>query len=101
MTVFQFIEKACVVTGLKVQHGDFDRFEALESKLQLVVSGMDPQAFFTVQKNRMLRMMTVNQVIAEQALQISQLNQRIASLHNSASWQITAPFRYLSKLIKK
>jgi O-antigen biosynthesis protein len=101
LTIFQFIEKACAAAGLKVQHGDFDRFEALEAELQLAVSGMDTQAFFKLQKTRMLSMMTLSQIVAERDLQISQLNQRIANLHNSASWQITAPFRYLSKLFKK
>lgn len=101
LTIFQFIEKACVAAGLKVQHGDFDRFEALESKLQLAVSGMDSQAFFKLQKSRMLPVMTLSQIVAERDLQISQLNQGIANLHKSASWQITAPLRYLSKLFKK
>ena len=100
LTIFQFIEKACVAAGLKVQHGDFDHFEALESKLQLAVSGMDTQAFFKLQKSRMLPMMTLSQIVAERDLQISQLNQRIANLHNSASWKLMAPFRFISGHIK-
>ena len=101
LTVFQFIEKACLAAGFNVQHGDFDRFEALESKLQLAVSGMDNQAFFKLQKSRMLPTLTLNQVVAEQELQISQLNQRIADLQNSTSWRITWPIRYASDYARK
>lgn len=100
LTVFQFIEKAYVAAGLNVQHSDFDRFEALEAKLQLAVSGMDNQAFFKLQKSRMLPMLTLNQIVAERDLQVAQLNQRISDLYNSTSWKITIPLRRLSNSLR-
>ena len=101
LTVFQFIEKAYMAAGLNVQHGDVDRFEALESKLQLAVSGLDNQAFFKLQKSRILPMLTLNQIVAERNLQVAQLNQRISDLYNSTSWKMTNPFRFLSNLFVK
>jgi 2-polyprenyl-3-methyl-5-hydroxy-6-metoxy-1,4-benzoquinol methylase len=100
LTVFQFIEKAYVAAGLNVQHSDFDRFEALESKLQLAISGMDNQAFFKLQKSRKLPVLTLNQIVAERDLQIAQLNQLIAELYNSTSWKITIPLRLLSNSLR-
>ena len=96
LTVFQFIEKAFGAAGLNVQHGDFARFEALESTLQLTVSGIDAKGFFNMQKTRLLPMVTLGQIMIERDLHIAHLSQRIADLLNSTSWRMTWPIRYAS-----
>ncbi len=101
LTVFQFIEKAFAATVLNVRKADFNRFQALEENIQLAVSGIDANAFFNSQKNRLLPMMSLNQMVADRDLQIAQLSQRIADLHNSASWKMMAPLRYISKQFKR
>jgi 2-polyprenyl-3-methyl-5-hydroxy-6-metoxy-1,4-benzoquinol methylase len=97
LTVFQFIEKTFKAAGLKALQVDYDRFEALEAKIQLTVSGIDARIFFKAQKTRFLPMMPLNQIIADRNLQIAQLNQRIADLQNSTSWKLMMPFRRISE----
>ncbi|MEQ1534294.1 MAG: class I SAM-dependent methyltransferase [Burkholderiaceae bacterium] len=101
LTVFQFIEKTRNATGLRVQQQDFDRFQALEENIQLTVSGIDANAFFNAQKNRLLPILSLSQMVADRDLQIAQLSQRIADLHNSASWRITATLRFISRQVKR
>ena len=100
LTVFQFIEKAFAATVLNVRKADFDRFQALEENIQLAVSGIDAKTFFNAQKNRLLPMMSLSQMVADRDLQIAQLSQRIADLHNSASWKVMAPIRAISQKFK-
>jgi 2-polyprenyl-3-methyl-5-hydroxy-6-metoxy-1,4-benzoquinol methylase len=100
LTAYQFIEKAYKAAGLKVQQADVDRYEALEASIQLAVSGIDAKPFFKQQKTRLLPMLTLPQIIAERDLEISQLNQRISDLHNSASWKVMAPIRAVSQKLK-
>ena len=100
LTVFQFIEKAFAAADLKAPPADVDRFVALESALQLAVSGKNAKVFFKLLKNRLLPMLTLSQIVAERDLQVAQLNQRIADLHNSASWKVMAPLRFISGQLK-
>ena len=100
LTVYQFIEKTFAAAGLTALQADFDRVEALEAALQLTVSGMDAKAFLNMQKTRLLSMVTLNQIIVERDLQVAQLNQRIADLHNSTSWKVMASLRFVSGKIK-
>ncbi len=100
LTVYQFIGKAFKAVGLSVQKADFDRFQALEENIQLAVSGIDAKTFFNAQKNRLLPMMSLSQMVADRDLQIAQLNQRIADLQNSASWKVMRPVRAISHKIK-
>ena len=100
LTVFQFIGKTFKAVGLSVQKADFDRFQALEENIQLAVSGIDAKTFFNAQKNRLLPMMSLSQMMADRDLQITQLSQRIADLHSSASWKYMAPIRAISQKFK-
>ena len=100
LTTYQFIEKTYKAAVLKTQPTDIDRFETLEAKIQLTVSGIDAHAFFKMQKTRLLPMKSLNQMIADRDSEISQLSQRIADLQNSASWKVTGPVRAISQKIK-
>ena len=100
LTTYQFIEKTYKAAVLKTQPTDIDRFETLEAKIQLTVSGIDAHAFFKMQKTRLLPMKSLTQMIADRDLEISQLSQRIVDLQNSASWKFMAPVRAISQKFK-
>jgi hypothetical protein len=100
LTTYQFIEKSFKAAERTTSQADYDRFEALEAKIQLAFSGIDASAFFKAQNIRLLPMMSFSQMVAERDLKISQLNQRIADLQNSASWKLMAPMRSLSQKLK-
>jgi 2-polyprenyl-3-methyl-5-hydroxy-6-metoxy-1,4-benzoquinol methylase len=100
LTVFQFINKTLNAAGLSIQQKDFDRFQALEENIQLAVSGINASTFFNTQKNRFLPMMSLSQIVADRDLKIAYLRQRVADLHNSASWKYMAPVRAISQKFK-
>ena len=100
LTTYQFIEKTYKAAVLKTQPTDIDRFETLEAKIQLTVSGIDAHAFFKMQKTRPLPMKSLSQMIADRDSEIAQLSQRIADLQNSASWKVMGPVRAISQKIK-
>jgi 2-polyprenyl-3-methyl-5-hydroxy-6-metoxy-1,4-benzoquinol methylase len=101
LTNFQFIERVFAVSGMNFQKADYVRFAKLESSIQHAVSGIDPKDFFSVWKNRLLPMSNMSHVVIERDKEIANLHQNIMALHNSTSWRITAPLRYIAERIKK
>ncbi|MBP7882006.1 MAG: hypothetical protein KAZ68_03180, partial [Candidatus Methylopumilus sp.] len=99
LTTYRFIEKVFKATDLKAEISDFERYEVLEEKIQLAVSGIEVSTFFEMLKTRLLPTQTLHQIMIErdmQTKQIQQLNKRIVELQNSTSWRITWPLRYAS-----
>jgi hypothetical protein len=86
---------------MNFQKADYVRFAKLESSIQHAVSGIDPKDFFSVWKNRLLPMSNMSHVVIERDKEIANLHQNIMALHNSTSWRITAPLRYIAERIKK
>jgi hypothetical protein len=99
-TSYQFMEKAMSAMGWKIAQRDIDRFVSFEANIQQTVSGISTQAFFTAQKNQLLQAGFLVDINHEKTKQISQLNQQVLDLQNSASWKLTAPMRFISALFK-
>ena len=101
LTTFRFIEMSFKAAGLKVELLDFERYEAIEAKIQLSVSGIAASAFFGMLKERLLPTQMLHQIVVELDVQIAQLNNRVAELQKSTSWRITLPIRYVSDCARK
>jgi hypothetical protein len=101
LTHLQFIEGVFIASGMKFKKNDYVHYATLEDTIQQAVSGIDSKEFFSVWSNRLLPQLNLNDVVTERDKEIVCLNQHIADLHNSASWQITAPLRFISRQIKR
>jgi 2-polyprenyl-3-methyl-5-hydroxy-6-metoxy-1,4-benzoquinol methylase len=101
LTVYRLIERSFKAAGLEAGFSDFERYEAIEAKIQHAVSGINASAFFGVLKTRLLSTQTLPQLMTERDIQIKQLSNRIAELQNSTSWRITRPIRYASDFVRK
>jgi hypothetical protein len=95
------MEKVFKAAGLSAESPDFERYEVLEAKIQLAVSGIHVSAFFGTLKTRLLPTQTLYQIMIERDIQIQQLNKRVVELQNSTSWRITWPIRYASDCTRK
>lgn len=101
LTNLQFIEDVFKASGMKFQKDDYDRYAMIEGAIQQAVSGIDAKEFFRAWSNKLLPLLNLNDVVIERDKHIASLNQHITDLHNSASWQITAPLRFISRQIKR
>ena len=100
ITVYQLIEQAFQAAGLKLSDEDTLRFEAIEKRIQVAVSGMDTQTYFELQKIRILPTKSTAHLAYLRHQHIEQLNQRIDDLQNSASGRLMSPLRLISGKIK-
>ena len=104
LTNLQFIERVFTASGMKFQKDDYVRYAMLEGSIQDAVSGIDSIEFFSVWKSRLLPMSpmsNLSQVVIERDKEIASLHQYMVALHNSTSWRITAPLRFISRQIKR
>jgi hypothetical protein len=99
LTVSEFIKQ--VFEAANLVSNDLERLALREVDIQYAVSGIDAQRFFDAQKTRLLPLMAAHQVADQLRAQILELNQRISDVQASSSWQLTAPLRYFSAIIKK